>query len=114
MWRAAARGWCDLVESRSGCGLSFIPSNHPSRAPGRDFPSLAKEGSIIAEFRDRNYSGLSLVSTPVSSNFPTWLAPKNKAEKEIRCPARGTAILDPLGTISVYVTLKSEYSLLAT
>jgi hypothetical protein len=34
--------------------LFHDPSNHPATACGRCFPSLSKEGSAIASFRERN------------------------------------------------------------
>ena len=53
MWRAAPQGWCESLQSRYWLGFSDDRSNHPAAACGCGFPSLSKEGSLIAEFRDR-------------------------------------------------------------
>jgi hypothetical protein len=50
--RAAPRGWCDLLESRCWSGLPPVVGTTPAAPFGRGFPSLAKEGSFIAGFRD--------------------------------------------------------------
>jgi hypothetical protein len=54
MWRAAPLGWCESVRSRYRFGFSETVRTTPAVAFGRGFPSLSKEGSISAEFRDRN------------------------------------------------------------
>jgi hypothetical protein len=54
MWRAAPLGWCESVQSRYRFGSSATVRTTPAVVCGPGFPSLSKEGSISAEFRDRN------------------------------------------------------------
>ena len=52
--RAAPLGWYESLQSRYMIWLFRDRLNHPAAACSRVFPSLFKEGSLIAEFRDRN------------------------------------------------------------
>ena len=58
MWRAATavaqRHWGGASRCDPATDLAFPrPFDYPAVACGRGFPSLSKEGSLSAEFRDR-------------------------------------------------------------
>ena len=58
-----------------------IRSNHPAAACGSGFPSLSKEGILIAEFRDRNVVN----GSPLMPNWDADLYLKFAGERTQPC-----------------------------
>ena len=54
MWRAAPLGWSESLRSSYRLGFAATDQTTPAVACGRGFPSVSKEGTLSAEFRDRN------------------------------------------------------------
>ena len=67
--RAAPRGWCALLLSLYGFDFAVTVRTTPAVACGRGFPSLSKEGSVGAEFRDRNQPWRDGTRTAASSSL---------------------------------------------